>query len=199
VLTMLVATLAGLPLPLVPMQILWMNLVTDGLPAIALGLDPTDRDLMLQKPRNPREGVFARGLLKRILFSGTVISLAALLVFVFSLWYYSGDVLRSRTMAFSTLVFAQLVFSFQCRHEHRSVFAMGVWGNLWLIFAVLLSAGAQVFIVYNSFMANIFQTVPLTVDDWLLVGLFAVLPLFVETALRLVKQAARRHFSLLKV
>ena len=199
VLTMLVATLAGLPLPLVPMQILWMNLVTDGLPAIALGLDPTDRDLMLQKPRNPREGVFARGLLKRILFSGTVISLAALLVFVFSLWYYSGDELRSRTMAFSTLVFAQLVFSFQCRHEHRSVFAMGVWGNLWLIFAVLLSAGAQVFIVYNSFMANIFQTVPLTVDDWLLVGLFAVLPLFVETALRLVKQAARRHFSLLKV
>lgn len=199
VLTMLAATLAGLPLPLVPMQILWMNLVTDGLPAIALGLDPTDRDLMLQQPRSPKEGVFARGLLRRILFSGTVISLAALLVFVFTLWYYPGDVVRSRTMAFTTLVFAQLVFSFQCRHERRSLFDIGIWGNPYLIFAVLLSAGAQVFIIYNPFMAGIFQTVPLTVDDWLLVGLFAILPLFVETVLRLVKQAVNRHFSLLKV
>lgn len=199
VLTMLVATLMGLPLPLVPMQILWMNLVTDGLPAIALGLDPTDEDLMLEKPRNPKEGVFARGLLKRILFSGAVISLSTLLIFVFSLWYHPGDVLRSRTMAFTTLVLAQLVFSFQCRWERHSIFQMGIWGNAYLIFAVLLSSGAQVFIIYNSFMAAMFQTVPLTGDDWILVGLFAVFPLFVETVLRLIKQAFRRHLSLLKV
>lgn len=199
VLTMLVATLMGLPLPLVPMQILWMNLVTDGLPAIALGLDPTDEDLMLQKPRNPREGVFARGLLRRILFSGLLISLSTLLIFVFSLWFYPGDVLRSRTMAFTTLVLAQLVFSFQCRYERYSIFQMGIWGNTYLILAVLLSASAQVFILYNPFMANMFQTVPLTGDDWILVGLFAVLPLFVETVLRLIKQTLRRHLSLLKV
>ncbi|WP_461370955.1 cation-translocating P-type ATPase, partial [Candidatus Darwinibacter acetoxidans] len=100
VLTMLAATLLGLPLPLIPMQILWMNLVTDGLPAIALGLDPVERDIMLQKPRNPREGVFARGLWKRILFSGITISMAALAIFVFGLWYYPGELERSRTMAF---------------------------------------------------------------------------------------------------
>jgi len=199
VLTMLVATLLGLPLPLVPMQILWMNLVTDGLPAIALGLDPTDQDLMLQKPRNPQEGVFARGLLKRILFSGTAISLSTLLIFVFSLWYYSGDVLRSRTMAFTTLVLAQLVFSFQCRWERHSIFQMGILGNTYLILAVLLSASAQVFILYNPFMADMFQTVPLSGDDWMLVGIFAMLPLFFETVLRLGKQAVRRHLSLLKV
>ncbi|MCK9526176.1 MAG: HAD-IC family P-type ATPase, partial [Limnochordia bacterium] len=199
VLTMLVATLLGLPLPLVPMQILWMNLVTDGLPAIALGLDPTDQDLMLEKPRNPQEGVFARGLLKRILFSGTVISAAALGIFVLSLWYHPGDVLRSRTMAFTTLVLAQLVFSFQCRFERHSIFDMGILGNVYLILAVLLSGGAQVFILYNPFMANMFQTVPLRGEDWVLVALFAILPLFVETVLRLIKQTVRRHLSLLKV
>ena len=199
VLTMLIATLLGLPLPLVPMQILWMNLVTDGLPAIALGLDPTDKDSMLEKPRNPREGVFARGLLKRILFSGVMISLGALALFVFSLWYYPGDVLRSRTMAFTTLVLAQLVFSFQCRWEHHSIFERGIWGNTYLILAVLLSGGAQVLIIYNSFMVNMFQTVPLTKDDWILVGLFSVFPLFVETVLRMVKKMLRRHLSLLKV
>ncbi len=199
VLTMLIATLLGLPLPLVPMQILWMNLVTDGLPAIALGLDPTDRDLMLQKPRNPNEGVLARGLLRRILFSGTTISIAALLIFVFSLWYHPGDVARSRTLAFTTLVLAQLVFSFQCRFEHHSIFDMGVWGNPYLIVAVLLSAVSQVFIIYNPFMANMFQTTPLIGDDWILVGMFAIFPLFVDTAARLLKRAFRRHLSLLKV
>lgn len=199
VLTMLVATLMGLPLPLIPMQILWMNLVTDGLPAIALGLDPTDKDLMLEKPRNPKEGVFARGLLKRILFSGTMISLASLMIFILSLWYYPGDVLRSRTMAFTTLVIAQLVFAFQCRFERSSIFEKGIWGNLYLILAVLLSGGAQVFIIYNPFMAGMFQTVPLTVDDWILVVLFAIFPLFVETVLRIARGVLKRHLSLLKV
>ncbi len=199
VLTMLVATLLGLPLPLVPMQILWMNLVTDGLPAIALGLDPADQDLMLEKPRNPREGVFARGLLKRILFSGTVISLTTLGIFVLSLWYYPGDELRSRTMAFTTLVLAQLVFSFQCRFERHSIFDKGILGNTYLIIAVLLSFAAQVLILYHPFMANMFQTVPLRGEDWLLVGLFAIFPLFLETVLRLVKRGLRRHLALLKV
>lgn len=199
VLTMLVATLLGLPLPLVPMQILWMNLVTDGLPAIALGLDPTDRDLMLQKPRNPKEGVFARGLLKRILFSGVIISLSALLLFVFTLWYYPGEVERSRTMAFTVLVFAQLIFAFQCRFEHRSIFETGILGNPYLVVAVFISAAAQIFLLYNPFMANMFQTVPLILDDWLLVGLFAAIPLFVETVLREVRRVWKRHFSFLKV
>ena len=199
VLTMLAATLLGLPLPLIPMQILWMNLVTDGLPAIALGLDPVERDIMLQKPRNPREGVFARGLWKRILFSGITISMAALAIFVFSLWYYPGELERSRTMAFTTLVLAQLIFAFQCRWERHSIFDMGIWGNIYLIAAVLLSGGAQVFLLHTPFMASIFQTVPLKLDDWLLVVIFAFFPLFAETVVMIGKRAVQRHFSFLKV
>ena len=199
VLTMLAATLLGLPLPLIPMQILWMNLVTDGLPAIALGLDPVERDIMLQKPRNPREGVFARGLWKRILFSGITISMAALAIFVFSLWYYPGELERSRTMAFTTLVLAQLIFAFQCRWERHSIFDMGIWGNIYLIAAVLLSGGAQVFLLHTPFMASIFQTVPLKLDDWLLVVIFAFFPLFAETVVMIGKRAVQRHFSFPKV
>ncbi|NMA60402.1 MAG: cation-translocating P-type ATPase, partial [Firmicutes bacterium] len=135
VLTMLLATLGGLPLPLIPMQILWMNLVTDGLPAIALGLEPTTEDLMLQKPRNPREGVLARGLLMRILFSGSVISLSSLAIFVLGLALYPDDVNRARTMAFTTLVMAQLIFAFQCRSERYTLFEMNFWGNLYLVVA----------------------------------------------------------------
>jgi len=199
VLTMLAATLLGLPLPLVPLQILWMNLVTDGLPAIALGLDPVERDIMLQKPRDPREGVFARGLFRRILFAGMTISLATLALFLFSLWYYPGQLERSRTLAFTTLVLAQLIYAFQCRFERHSIFERGIWGNFYLVVAVLLSGGAHVLLLYTPFLARLFQTVPLNFDDWLLVGLFACFPLFAETVVLTLRRAVRRHLSLLKV
>ena len=199
VLTMLLATLAGLPLPLVPMQILWMNLVTDGLPAIALGLEPTDGDSMLQKPRNPREGVLARGLLVRILFSGISISISALTIFILGLRLYPNDVERVRTLAFTTLVLAQLLFAFQCRSERYSLFEMDFRGNLYLVMAVILSGGAQVLVLYNGFMQTVFQTVPLTTDDWILVALFTQLPLFWETVIRLVRRTVKKHLSLLKV
>lgn len=199
VLTMLAATLLGLPLPLIPLQILWMNLVTDGLPAIALGLDPVERDIMLQKPRRPREGVFARGLLRRILFAGLTISLTTLALFLFSLWYYPGQVERSRTLAFTVLVFAQLIYAFQCRYERHSIFELGIWGNTYLILAVLLSGAAQVLLLYTPLLSEIFQTVPLTGDDWLLVGLFSVFPLFAETSVLLLKRAVRKRLALWKV
>lgn len=102
-------------------------------------------------------------------------------------------------MAFTTLVLAQLVFSFQCRFERHSIFDKGILGNTYLIIAVLLSFAAQVLILYHPFMANMFQTVPLRGEDWLLVGLFAIFPLFLETVLRLVKRGLRRHLALLKV
>ncbi|HHY10695.1 MAG TPA: HAD-IC family P-type ATPase, partial [Firmicutes bacterium] len=199
VLTMLIAALAGLPLPLVPMQILWMNLVTDGLPAIALGLEPMEQGLMLRPPRSPREGVFARRLLRKILFSGIVIGASALAIFVFSLRYFPADLDRARTLAFTTLVFAQLIFVFQCRSEHLSIFEIGFWGNLYLTLAVVISAGAQIFVLYNPFMQKIFKTTPLNFDDWILVAVFASASLFLETVARLVKQAFEKHLSLLKV
>lgn len=199
VLTMLIASLLRLPLPLVPMQILWMNLVTDGLPAIALGLNPTDGDLMLQSPRDPKQGVFGQGLLTSILLSGILISVSALLLFSFSLWYYPGELIRARTLAFTTLVLAQLIFSFQCRSEHKSIFQMSFFSNFYLVVAVVLSFGAQIFIMYNPLMATVFQTMPLTFDDWLLVIIFSQFPLVVDTMFGLVSRILRKRFAFLKL
>lgn len=110
VLTMFLGTLTGLPLPLLPIQILWVNLVTDGLPAMALGVDGTEPDIMKRVPRQPEESVFARGLGQKILIRGTIIGLATLFVFVIGLWYGVG-LLAARTMAFTTLVFLSFFMS----------------------------------------------------------------------------------------
>lgn len=199
VLTMFVATLFGLPLPLVPIQILWMNLVTDGLPAIALGLDAVESDIMERPPRSPREGVFARRLHLRILLTGIIISACTLGVFMFSLWYYPGDIDRARTLAFTTLVCAQLVYVFQCRSERHSIFEIGIWGNLYLVGAVMISGGMHVAILYYPLLQKMFQTTPLTIDDWLLVLVFAMASLFLDTVWRMSRSAIRKHFSMVKV
>ncbi len=199
VLTMFVATLGGLPLPLIPIQILWMNLVTDGLPAIALGLDSAEEDIMERPPRSPKEGVFARRLHLKILFTGVVISACTLAVFLFSLWYYPGDVLKARTLAFTTLVSAQLVYVFQCRSEKHSIFELGLWGNLPLVGAVLVSGGMHAAILYHPALQEVFQTTGLSLDDWLLVLVFAMTSLFLDTLWRMLKTSVRKHFSMVKV
>src|SRR5690606_33532998 len=128
VITMFAAALAALPLPLTPLMILWVNLVTDGLPAIALGLTKPDDDIMRRPPRSPKEGVFSRGLHWKILGRGLLIAVGTLAVFVLPL-RGSGDEVQARTLAFTALVVAQLVYAFQCQSEHHSVFEVGFLRN----------------------------------------------------------------------
>src|SRR5690606_8288954 len=132
VLTMFLATVAGLPLPLLPIQVLWVNLVTDGLPAMALGVDPPDPDVMRRPPRSPRESVFSRGLGRRIAVRGTLIGLLTTGVFALTLFRH-GDLPLARTMAFATLVMSQLFHAFECRSETRTVWQTGLFGNPWLV------------------------------------------------------------------
>lgn len=199
VLTMLVAALLGMPLPLIPIQILWMNLVTDGLPAVALGLDRAESDTMARPPRPPRESVFARGLHLRILFTGIIISACTLGVFVLALRHYAGDVVRARTLAFTALVCAQLVYVFQCRSEQHSVFELRWWSNLYLVGAVCLSGAMQAAILYHPVLQEVFQTTSLSLDDWLLVTAAALGSLFTDTVGRTLKTSVRKHFSMVKV
>ncbi|MCL6545847.1 MAG: cation-translocating P-type ATPase, partial [Bryobacteraceae bacterium] len=111
ILTMFLAMLAGWPLPLTPIQILWVNLVTDGLPAIALGVDEPEDDIMNRPPRNVHEGIFARGMAVKILSRGTLIGLATLAVFAWSL-RQGADLAHAQTMAYATLTMAQLILVF---------------------------------------------------------------------------------------
>ncbi|NLO98378.1 MAG: calcium-transporting P-type ATPase, PMR1-type [Peptococcaceae bacterium] len=172
VLTMFLGTLVGLPLPLLPIQILWVNLVTDGLPAMALGVDGPDPDIMRRKPRKPNESVFARGLGRKILIRGTMIGIGTLLVFVIGLWSGVG-LLEARTMAFTTLVFSQLFHVFDCKSETRSIFEVGIFSNPLLLLAVATSISMQLMVIYLPVMQAIFKTAALGAWQWILILIVA--------------------------
>jgi Ca2+-transporting ATPase len=168
VLTMFIATLVGLPLPLLPIQILWVNLVTDGLPAMALGVDGAEPGIMNRQPRAPGESVFARRLAGKIALGGILIGLGTLFVFVVGL-LMGVNILEARTMAFTTLVFFQLFQVFDCRSEERGIFEVGLFSNPYLVGAVLISTLMQLSVIYFPPLQVIFKTVPLVSWQWVLI------------------------------
>jgi len=168
VLTMFFASLLGLPLPLLPIQILWVNLVTDGLPAMALGVDPADPDIMYRRPRHPKESIFAYGLARRIAVRGTLICVGTLLVFILG-FYLSKDLGIARTMAFTALVFSQLFHVFDCRSERYSIFEIGLFSNLSLVGAVSCSIIMHLSVIYLPFFQSIFKTYSLSLIHWLII------------------------------
>jgi Ca2+-transporting ATPase len=198
VLVVFLAVLLGLPLPLLPIQILWINLVTDGLPALALGVDPADRDIMNRKPRNPGEGIFAHGLLWRALGSGMFIALVTLAVFSMA-WAGSGDLDLARTASFNTLVLAQLFFVFTCRSEHRSILEVGLMTNPKLVLAVLCSVGLQLAVTYVPLLRSVFHTVPLNAVQWGFIAALASLPAVSGIVFRHVRVRAGHKFTYIRV
>jgi Ca2+-transporting ATPase len=169
VLTMFIGMLAGLPIPLLPIQILWVNLVTDGLPAVALGFDPPERDVMRRPPREPGESIFSNGLAGIILFRGVLIGLTTLAVFA-TMLFYTGDIAGARTGAFVTLVLTQLIHVFECKSETRSLFQINLLDNIYLVLAVLCSLVMILGVVYIPSLQAIFKTVPLDLTGWLVTG-----------------------------
>ncbi|MCG0274794.1 MAG: cation-translocating P-type ATPase [Thermosediminibacteraceae bacterium] len=169
VLTMVWASLLGLPLPLLPIQVLWVNLVTDGLPAIALGADPPESDVMSRKPRKKNESIFAGGLGRKIIYRGFLISLATIAAYIISWYYGRGDIAFARTVAFSTLIMSQLIFAFECRSESTVIWGKNLFSNLYLTLAVVCSAAMLLGVVYIPALQAIFHTVPLDKKVWLLI------------------------------
>lgn len=160
----------GLVLPLLATQILWINLVTDGAPALALGVDPVDSGVMTQPPRPKDEGVITRKMWSGIIFVGAVTGIGTLFVLDASLpgglIQGSGNMRYAQTMAFTTLVFFSLFNVFNARSDERSAFR-GLFSNKWLWGAVLLSVLLQVAVIYLPFLQQAFSTVPLSFADWL--------------------------------
>ncbi|UQD51653.1 ATPase [Bacillus methanolicus] len=177
ILVMLFAMLLALPLPLVPIQILWVNLVTDGLPAMALGLDQPEENVMKRKPRNPKEGVFARGLGWKVISRGFLIGAVTLVAFMTVHYRNSEELIYAQTVAFATLVLAQLIHVFDCRSE-RSVFNRNPFGNHYLNWAVASSLILMLVVIYYPPLQPIFHTVPILLKDWLLIVGLASIPTF---------------------
>lgn len=177
ILVMLFAMILGLPLPLVPIQILWVNLVTDGLPAMALGLDMPEENVMKRNPRSPKEGVFARGLGWKVISRGFLIGLATLLAFIL---VYNDDPSRlsyAQTVAFATLVMAQLIHVFDCRSE-KSVLSRNPFGNSFLVWSVFSSLALVLVVIYYPPLQPIFHTLPISGKDWLLIIGLSSIPTF---------------------
>ncbi len=178
VLVMLFAALIGLPLPLLPIQILWMNLVTDGFPALALAVDPKSPDLMRQQPRRPEARLLDGGTLVAIGAQGVMLCAISLGAFAYSLYGLHQEVEQARTVTFTVMVIAQLVHAFNCRSERLSLFQVGLWTNRPLLLAFSLSLGIQIAVLTIPAAASVFKVGSLPIEDWGLIGAMGILPFF---------------------
>ncbi|KEI10629.1 ATPase [Clostridium sp. K25] len=172
VLTMFLSSLFYLETPLLPIQILFINLATDGLPAIALGVDPADKDIMLRKPRDKNESIFARGLKEKIILRGSLIGVCTIFAFL-SGKYYGMDLKTCRTLALCTLIMSQLLHVFECRSENHSIFEIKLFTNMYLVGAVTVSICMLLSLIYNPFLQGIFHTVPLHLGQWAIIIFFS--------------------------
>lgn len=180
VLTMFLASLFYLENPLLPIQILFVNLVTDGLPAIALGVDPADGDIMFEKPREKNESVFSRGLTEKIVIRGCLIGVCTILSFIGGK-YYGMSLEACRTLALGTLVLSQLIHVFECRSEKLSLFEINPFTNLYLIGAVGISVLMLLSIVYVPALQRVFHTIPLQLGQWLIILFFSGIISFINS------------------
>lgn len=191
IMTMFFAILLAFPVPLLPVQILWINLVTDGLPAIALGFEKAEGDVMKRQPRDPKEGALARGLWQHTLWVGVVMGVLSVLVFYLE-WKNSHDLAAARTVTFTALVAAQMGHVMAIRSETQGLWRLGLFSNYRLLVAVLLTLGSQVFLLYIPPLEKIFNTTSLNRVQLLMslsVGL--IIYLLVE----LEKIFLRKYFS----
>lgn len=191
VLTMFLASLFYLPNPLTPIQILFVNLATDGLPAIALGVDPPDKDIMRQPPREKGESIFARGLWSKITVRGVLIGVCTLLAFITGR-FNRFDLVTCRTLALCTLVMSQLFHVFECRSERHSIFEIKLFTNPYLVGAVMVSMLMVACILYIPFLSRVFDTVALNLAQWGIVLFFSGTIFLVNSTYLLIRSKAKR-------
>jgi Ca2+-transporting ATPase len=167
------AMILGWPLPLVPIQLLVLNLITDGAPALALGMEKGDPDIMDQKPRPVQEPIVNRDMIIGIIVQTVAITTAVLIAFRIGI---RVDDTHARTMAFATLSISELLRAYTSRSERYSLWAIGIFSNKWMQWAVLLSLVILLAIIYVPFLDPIFETTFLTLEDWAVMLPLILLP-----------------------
>ncbi|MFZ2636723.1 MAG: cation-translocating P-type ATPase, partial [Rectinemataceae bacterium] len=197
IVTVFSAVLLGFPIPLLPIHILWINLVTDTFPALALGMDPGDPDIIREKPRDPKEGLFAHGGAKLIAWNGLLIGALSLAAFFIGqrragIEGLSGDAALSvgRTMSFATLGLSQLFHAFNLRHPLRSLGSIGVFSNRYLVGAFVAGTLLQVLVIAIPPVADFFKLSNLGIGDW---GIVLLLSVFTVALNEIVKWFRRRR------
>lgn len=202
------AVLFGWPIPLLPTQILWVNLVTDTLPAISLGMDPGDPDAMKKKPRSTKESFFSNGAGIRAVIGGTLIGALTLAAFVWGLMERGiafseltsvaadhPDLVYARTMAFVVLAASQLFYSLSMRNPIKSIFQIGLFSNKYLAGSIVVGILLQLLLIEVPFLANAFRVTSLPANDWLIVIGFSLIPLAVNELIKAVHRIFDKDHS----
>jgi P-type Ca2+ transporter type 2C len=190
---MLIGPFLGMPLPLLPLQILWMNLITDGLPALALGVEPAEENVMRRPPYSSTESIFGRGAIQFILGLGIVTSLIAIGV-GYASWRAGWETWQ--TLLFTTLIFSQLALALGVRSEENSLFKIGLFSNRSMVWAIVSTLGLQLAVIYVPFLQRIFSTQALSWRELLIAGGFAALAwLVVEIQKAVLRRRQRKARS----
>lgn len=176
VITLFVAILLNWNTPLLPIHILWVNLITDSLPALALGVDPQDPNIMSEKPRNPKENLFSNGTGLTLILLGIIIGFTTLLSFKVGEYLYPNSLVHAQTISFVVLSGSQLILSLAMRSEKELVFKVGIFKNKKLLLAICIGIILQVSIISIPPIAKIFNVFTLTSSDWVFVSLLSMIP-----------------------
>lgn len=184
IITIFVATALNFhQMPLVAIQLLWLNLVTDSLPALALGMEPVEPGVMKQKPRDSRKSIFADGFAASMIFYGVLVGAITLAAYWLGEYVLSDPTVAdgtANTMTFATLVFGELTRAFAVRSETRSIFSIGVFSNSAMNKAFLVSLALQLAVLFIPFLQEIFKVQSLTGIEWVIVILLSLVPLIVS-------------------
>ena len=202
------STLLNWDLPLVATQLLWVNLVTDTLPALALGIDPGDKDVMKRQPRNPKESFFSEGAGMRAVIGGTLIGLLTLAAFYIGInetgmignlgqleaMAKNGNeaakhaLTQGRTMAFIVLTVSQLFYSLTMRNSQKTIFEIGIFKNKYLIYSIIIGIALQIGLTSFAPIAKIFKVTNISFGNWDVVLIFALIPFVVNEVIKLVSR-----------
>ena len=179
ILLVFTSILLGWEVPLLPIQLLWLNLVTDSFPALALGVEPAEPNIMKQKPRDTKEGILDKAMYGGIVFQAVAISGACLLAYYLGVQKYGiiENLPRIRTIVFATLITAELLRAFSSRSQDYTLFKIGFFSNKTMNKAVLVSFALTIVVLYIPFLNGIFHTVPLSAADWVNVLSLSFIPL----------------------
>lgn len=188
ILTLFTAILLNWNSPLQPIHILWVNLITDSFPALALGVDKTKEDVMNNPPRNPKESIFIKSDKIQLIINGVLIGGITLFAFKLGERLYADSLIHAQTMAFVVLSVSQLFLSLSLRSNTKSAFSLGIFSNKYLVYSILLGIFLQVIIISISFIANIFKVTPLLLYDWIAVILVSLIPFAINEILKLFRK-----------
>jgi len=185
ILALFIAILLNWATPLLPIHILWVNLITDSFPALSLGVDPRDESVMEEPPRNPKETLFSKSMGLYLMVNGALIGGLTLFAFKYGQYVYPDSLRHAQTMAFVVLSVSQLFFALNMRSTKKSIFTLGLFTNKYLTASVVFGIAIQLVIISVPFLANLFKVYPLSISDWGFVMIVAIVPLVVNELLKI--------------